>query len=130
MEITLPNSQSNQSFRSVAGKRSSGRAVYLGDPRLALMSRSLVGAESLCSRRLAQSPQVLCFLSQSRKENRKLNQQAHDQFTVWFRGLSHKKKLAVINQERARIFVDRQAGNIEAAEDREKMLSVWTEIMT
>ena len=29
MEITLPNSQGNQSFRSVAGKRSSGRAVYL-----------------------------------------------------------------------------------------------------
>ena len=45
MEITLPNSQGNQSFRSVAGKRSSGRAVYLGDPRLALQGRSPVGAE-------------------------------------------------------------------------------------
>ena len=28
--------QADQSFRSVAGKRSNGRAVYLGDPRLAL----------------------------------------------------------------------------------------------
>jgi len=45
VEITLPNSQGNQSFRSVAGKRSSGRAVYLGDPRLALLGRSPVGAE-------------------------------------------------------------------------------------
>ena len=45
MEITLPNSQGNQSFRSVAGKRSSGRAVYLGDLRLALLGRSPVGAE-------------------------------------------------------------------------------------
>jgi hypothetical protein len=45
VEITLPNSQGNQSFRSVAGKRSSGRAVYLGDPRLALQGRSPVGAE-------------------------------------------------------------------------------------
>ena len=45
MEITLPNSQGNQSFRSVAGKRSNGRAVYLGDPRLALLGRSPVGAE-------------------------------------------------------------------------------------
>ena len=45
MEITLPNSQGNQSFRSVAGKRSSGRAVYVGDPRLALLGRSPVGAE-------------------------------------------------------------------------------------
>ena len=62
VEITLPNSQGNQSFRSVAGKRSSGRAVYLGDPRLALLGRSPVGAESRRSRRLAQSPQVLYFL--------------------------------------------------------------------
>ena len=62
VEITLPNSQGNQSFRSVAGKRSSGRAVYLGDPRLALQGRSPVGAENWRSRRLAQSPQVLCFL--------------------------------------------------------------------
>ena len=45
MEITLPNSQGNQSFRSVAGKRSNGRAVYLGDPRLALLGRSPVGVE-------------------------------------------------------------------------------------
>jgi hypothetical protein len=45
VESTLPNSQGNQSFRSVAGKRSSGRAVYLGDPRLALLGRSPVGAE-------------------------------------------------------------------------------------
>ena len=45
MEITLPNSQGNQSFHSVAGKRSNGRAVYLGDPRLALLGRSPVGAE-------------------------------------------------------------------------------------
>ena len=45
MEITLPNSQGNQNFRSVAGKRSNGRAVYLGDPRLALLGRSPVGAE-------------------------------------------------------------------------------------
>ena len=45
VEITLPNSQSNQSFRSVAGKRSNGRAVYLGDPRLALLGRSPVGVE-------------------------------------------------------------------------------------
>ena len=45
MEITLPNSQGNQSFRSVAGKRSNGRAAYLGDPRLALLGRSPVGAE-------------------------------------------------------------------------------------
>ena len=45
MEITLPNSQGNQSFRSVAGKRSNGRAVYLGDPGLALLGRSPVGVE-------------------------------------------------------------------------------------
>jgi hypothetical protein len=45
VEITLPNSQGNQNFRSVAGKRSNGRAVYLGDPRLALLGRSPVGAE-------------------------------------------------------------------------------------
>ena len=45
MEITLPNPQANQSFRSVAGKRSNGRAVYLGDPRLALLGRSPVGVE-------------------------------------------------------------------------------------
>ena len=45
VEITLPNSQGNQSFRSVAGKRSNGRAVYLGDPRLALLGRSPVGVE-------------------------------------------------------------------------------------
>ena len=45
VEITLPNSQGNQSFRSVAGKRSNVRAVYLGDPRLALLGRSPVGAE-------------------------------------------------------------------------------------
>ena len=45
MEITLPNSQGNQSFRSVAGKRSNGRAVYLGDPCLALLGRSPVGVE-------------------------------------------------------------------------------------
>ena len=45
MEITLPNSQGNQSFRSVAGKRSNGRAVYLGDPRLVLLGRSPVGVE-------------------------------------------------------------------------------------
>lgn len=45
MEITLPNSQADQSFRSVAGKRSNGRAVYLGDPRLALLGRSPVGVE-------------------------------------------------------------------------------------
>jgi hypothetical protein len=45
VEITLPNSQGNQSFRSVAGKRSNGRAVYLGVPRLALLGRSPVGVE-------------------------------------------------------------------------------------
>ena len=45
MEITLPNSQGSQDFRSVAGKRSNGRAVYLGDPRLALLGRSPVGVE-------------------------------------------------------------------------------------
>ncbi|MGZ3487164.1 MAG: hypothetical protein ACXVBY_09900, partial [Isosphaeraceae bacterium] len=45
VDITLPNSQGNQNFRSVAGKRSNGRAVYLGDPRLALLGRSPVGAE-------------------------------------------------------------------------------------
>ena len=45
VEITLPNSQADQSFRSVAGKRSNGRAVYLGDPRLALLGRSPVGVE-------------------------------------------------------------------------------------
>ena len=45
MEITLPNSQADHSFRSVAGKRSNGRAVYLGDPRLALLGRSPVGVE-------------------------------------------------------------------------------------
>ena len=45
MEITLPNSQGNQSFRSVAGKRSNGRAVYLGDPRLVLLGRSPIGVE-------------------------------------------------------------------------------------
>jgi hypothetical protein len=45
VEITLPNSQADQSFRSVAGKRSNGRAAYLGDPRLALLGRSPVGAE-------------------------------------------------------------------------------------
>jgi hypothetical protein len=45
VEITLPNSQADQSFRSVAGKRSNGRAVYLGDPRLALLGRSRVGVE-------------------------------------------------------------------------------------
>jgi hypothetical protein len=43
--ITLPNSQGNQGFRSVAGKRSNGRAVYLGDPRLALLGRSPFSAE-------------------------------------------------------------------------------------
>jgi hypothetical protein len=45
VEIALPNSQADQSFRSVAGKRSNGRAVYLGDPRLALLGRSRVGVE-------------------------------------------------------------------------------------
>ena len=45
MEITLPNSQADQSFRSIAGKRSNGRAVYLGDPRLALLGRSPIGVE-------------------------------------------------------------------------------------
>ncbi|MGB2611046.1 MAG: hypothetical protein WBC80_18885, partial [Isosphaeraceae bacterium] len=45
MEITLPNSQADQSFRSIAGKRSNGRAVYLGDPRLALLDRSPIGVE-------------------------------------------------------------------------------------
>ena len=45
MEITLSNSQADQSFRSVAGKRSNGRAAYLGDPRLALLGRSPVGVE-------------------------------------------------------------------------------------
>ena len=45
MEITFPNSQADQSFRSVAGKRSNRRAVYLGDPRLALLGRSPVGVE-------------------------------------------------------------------------------------
>ena len=45
VEITLPNSQADQSFRSVAGKRSNGRAVYLGDPRLALLGRSPVSVE-------------------------------------------------------------------------------------
>ena len=56
MEITLPNSQGNQSFRSVAGKRSSGRAVYLGDLawpcRAAHLSAPKVGArDALPSRR-------------------------------------------------------------------------------
>ena len=62
MEITLPNSQGNQSFHSVAGKRSNGRAVYLGDPRLALLGRYLSAPTWRRLRRLAQSPQVLCFL--------------------------------------------------------------------
>ena len=55
--ITLPNSQGNQSFRSVAGKRSNVRAVYLGDPRLALLGSSPVGVEKSA----AQSPQVRVF---------------------------------------------------------------------
>ena len=62
VEITLPNSQGNQSFRSVAGKRSNGRAVYLGDPRLPCRAAHLSAPKSRRSRRLAQSPQVLCFL--------------------------------------------------------------------
>ena len=66
VEITLPNSQGNQSFRSVAGKRSNGRAVYLGDPRLAVLGRYLSAPKNLRSRRLAQSPQVLCFLGKCR----------------------------------------------------------------
>ena len=45
MEITLPNSQGNQSFRSVAGKWSNGRAIFLGDPGLALLGRSRVGVQ-------------------------------------------------------------------------------------
>ena len=45
MAITLPNSQADQSFRSIAGKRSNGRAVYLVDLRLALLGRSPVGVE-------------------------------------------------------------------------------------
>ena len=56
------DSQADHSFRSVAGKRSNGRAVYLGDPRLALLGRSPVGVEKSRSRRLAQSPQVCVFL--------------------------------------------------------------------
>ena len=72
VEITLPNSQGNQSFRSVAGKRSSGRAVYLGDPRLALLGRSPGRAEKSCaSRRLAQSPQVLYFLGKCRRRRQR-----------------------------------------------------------
>ena len=65
VEITLPNSQGNQSFRSVAGKRSGGRAVYLGDPRLALLGRSPVGAEKSCAHDALPNRRKFCVFWES-----------------------------------------------------------------
>ena len=64
MEITLPNSQGNQSFRSVAGKRSSGRAVYVGDPRLARQAARL-SAPKLGTRDALPSRRKFCVFWES-----------------------------------------------------------------
>ena len=65
MEITLPNSQADQSFRSIAGKRSNGRAVYLGDPRLALLGRSPIGVEKSAAHDALPSRRRFCVFWES-----------------------------------------------------------------
>ena len=51
-KLLFPTLQGNQSFRSVAGNRSNGRAVYLGDPRLARWAAHLSGRPNPAARQL------------------------------------------------------------------------------